>query len=232
MGQGAESWLCAAAVLSGCGRIGFDSAGTLGDGGPDDGADAPIDARGTQTLELETAADTFLDATALTFAFGGSSIVESGNSSHALLRFDIAVGASAIIDGADLVLYAEMLSPNPVDVYQVLEPWVEGAETATAGVANWNERDTAIAWTSAGCGVGSRDDVVLATFIPDVSGDVVIPLDAAGVDLVRLWKISSGLNRGFTLVPRTGDFWVFDSRSGPVTRRPRLRIHFHIMNGA
>ncbi len=77
---------------------------------------------------------------------------ESGDLQRALVQFDL----SSIPVGRDHSRCDTELEATSVggllnvDVYQVLESWVEGTANGTADDANWTNRDTGTAWTTAG----------------------------------------------------------------------------------
>ena len=54
-----------------------------------------------------------------------------------------------------------------INVYEMLQSWVEGTGDGTAGSANWNQSAPATNWTTAG---GTYNPVAVATLTPTRPG--------------------------------------------------------------
>ncbi len=77
---------------------------------------------------------------------------ESGDLQRALVQFDLEQHSGRCdIHSATLNLEATAVGGAlNVDVYQLLENWAEGTANGAADDANWINRDTGTAWTTAG----------------------------------------------------------------------------------
>ena len=144
-----------------------------------------------------------------------------------LLRFDVSgLGSSVTVTGAELRLTTRNTEPvlsGSITVHRVLESCVYMEAT-------WNNRWTAPAaqpWTVLGCGVGSRDSTVLATFSPrDKDTEYVIPLPAS---VVQGWVSDAATNHGFALVASAGaDDALFQGTltGTPQATRPLLSVTY------
>ena len=76
-----------------------------------------------------------------------------------------------------------------ITVHQVLEPWIDSQTL-------WTERLTGIPWTAAGCGVGSRNATVLATFSATAAMEYKVAIPAS---VVQGWVSNASTNFGFAL---------------------------------
>jgi hypothetical protein len=213
-------------LIAGCGRIGFDPLGapctdpgcpdasaatidaTAGDGGadPDGGeGDGGADPDGGAAGETFAAvADTALNSAASGLNYGGGSFFNVRTSAIStftgLVRFAPDAPPGAVVVAAQLWLTTTgaALGSGQVEVYRVLEQWVEGTQTGGAGVANHLERLAAVLWLSPGCGPGSRALSPAATFEPRETNTVYrVALPAA---LVQGWLDDPTSNHGLALV--------------------------------
>jgi hypothetical protein len=246
--MGAARLLLGALLLAGC-RLGYDvPAGGDGDGGAtadagsrdgqggdgDGGAGAP-DAGGTTTVDLSgtgVTRDTALNSFAATLNYGGGATFNVRDSAVStftgLLAFDLTGAVDpdrAVVSASiDVTTGTMALSGGEIEVYRVLEDWVEGNGTGTTGVANYAMRTGALPWLAPGCGDGSREAVPLATFAPvDTGTTYTISLPPA---VVEAWADDPSGNHGVALVAAgTGnDTVVFIASEGGDTDRPRIRV--------
>jgi len=178
-------------------------------------------------------ADAYLDSDDQAENFGASSslIVKDGQF-VSLLRFEI----SSLPDdptGAELSLYVPHKedSDDLIEIYQVLEPWDEGTESADIGACNWAMRTELEPWTDPGVGpAGSRGGEALAEFTP--SQDRARYRIALPKDLVEDWHKDPTQNFGIVLVgvaadPANADSARFDSGDNDSSdKRPFLDVSF------
>jgi hypothetical protein len=196
---------------------------TAGDGGAGDSGsegDGGADPDGGAAGETFAAvADTSLNSAATERNYGGASFfnVRSDMISTftGLVRFAPDLPPGAVVVAAELWLTTTgtALSGGQVEVYRVLEQWVEGTQSGSAGVANYLERLAAVLWLSPGCGPGSRALSPVATFEPHATNTVYrVALPAA---LVQDWLDDPASNHGLALVADgtgIGDTVGFHSR--------------------
>ncbi len=124
----------------------------------DDCAGAVHPVFGDPTLRIEGTTDvedTMLRASGPTANWGGYDqiIMREGATPEwrGLIRAKYSAIPGGMITGARLYMYRSTGGPANVRTYKALHPWVEGAQLGTAGVANFNEYDTSLAWDTAGC---------------------------------------------------------------------------------
>ena len=148
----------------------------------------------------------------------------------ALLRFDLtSIPADAIVIDAELSLFTSTLdlafSNDPANIFEVLEPWDEGDVSGVAGTANWNDRMPGVPWTTAGCGVGSRSDVSLASLTAVLTGsEYVFALPA---ELIQRWVSTPTDNHGVVLHTVFEDgTGIATSESTLLNHRPMLTVTF------
>lgn len=236
-----------ALAMCGCGRWGFaddpalvDAPGSnaMRDGSGSSMPDAPIDAAGTvMTFGERTGSqhtgvttDTWLSSTTQTANYGGDDNFGVSPSNVGLIRFDIsAIAPGTTVVAGELHIKTEDfgLASGSVQVFQVLQPWTEGANQGTAGVANYTQRMNATNWTNAGAGApSSRSATVIATFVPaSLTTDYTVTLDAAGVAMVQSWVNSPASNDGMAFVVTAGGGNVnFQSRTAGASNAPLLVI--------
>jgi len=181
----------------------------------------------------DTAADAYLDSDDQSENFGtSSSLIVKDGQFVSLLYFDI----SALPDdptGAELSLYVPHKedSDDLIEIYEVLEAWDEGTESADIGACNWAMRTELEPWSDPGVGpAGSRGDEVLAQFTP--SQDRVRYRVALPKDLVENWHRDPSQNFGIVLVgvaaePGNPDSVRFDSSDDDSSdKRPILDVSF------
>ncbi|MBL3618560.1 MAG: DNRLRE domain-containing protein [gamma proteobacterium endosymbiont of Lamellibrachia anaximandri] len=145
---------------------------------------------------------------------------------HALLRFNIgAIPAGAKVTSANLELHSNATSwaSTTIDVHRLNNDWVEGIAIGGTGPgANWTERDSAVAWNSAG---GDYETNSAASAV--TSGDVGwVTWDVT--DLVNDWVSGETPNYGLLLAP-TVDYQgaEFDSSDATdPTTHPKLTITY------
>ena len=202
---------------------------------PADAAPSPPDAAPpepeTTVLDGASFADTFLRFNNPTLNYGDTQRLcadTTADDRRILLRADL----SSLPPGAE-VLAAELhiwtgsntndLSTQTLSLYRLLEGWNEGNQDAAAGVASWNERTAGTAWTVAGAGVGSRDDVASGSLAPaalDTEYVVALP-----PDLVAGWLADPASNFGLVMVAAGSDGACFNSREAAATgKRPSLSV--------
>ncbi len=194
------------------------SAGTPGLGGGTPvtfGAQPDSDHQGTFDTFIIESAPTQNRATSGVFILSG----ETSNRQVGLLYFDLTpLAAGTTISGAVLSLRtpADEFADGDVNVYQMLESWVDVEAT-------WNERASGTAWTAPGADVGSRSDVILATFTASAQFTTYdIPLPAA---LIQGWVDDPSSNFGVALVATGTDIGqLFASSSGTGENRPLLSV--------
>jgi hypothetical protein len=157
-----------AALVTGCGRLGFDAVATP----PGDAAvDAPANA---VTVTLEATADTYLSTAALSDANFGASpmlVLNDAPQRHPLLRFDTtSLPSGAAVFSATLTVVATASSPtaNKGNVHVLREDWVEGTNNGAIGAASWNQRIPGVAW--AGPGASTPSSVAAASGLFAVGG--------------------------------------------------------------
>lgn len=213
-------------VLSGCGRVGFDVGGAgdgnQGDGGPADGdgsvlVDSAFDAAtvvvvdapgGGTVFRITATADTALNSAATALNYGGLGAMNIRTSMVStfvgLVRFDLTPLAGRTVNSATLELRttsAAFSGATATRVFAVLEPWTEGAEAGGIGISNHAMRTASQAWTTAGCGIGSRDGTSLGAIQANTPNTTyMVPILSA---LVETWIDSPVVNSGLALVADT-----------------------------
>lgn len=136
-------------------------------------------------------------------------------------------GGGAEARGATLTVWTSDAAQDPgeVRIYRVFEDWSEGGETGAPGEASWDERQPGRAWSSPGCGVGSRDAAAraeMAIVAASTRHEVDLP-----ASVVQGWIDDPSSNRGLALVATGGagvELVSGDSRD--VARRPTLAIEW------
>jgi len=220
-----SGWLLAC-CLFGCGAeiggdndtdarpVGQDAAATA-DGSPT-GADAAI-AIETTVFAVPDVVDTFVRLTDPTLNFGGRDRMCADTTTddrRILLRIDVsALPVGAEVMQASLHIWTGTstndLSPQTFSFYRMLESWSEGNQDGVAGAASWNERKAGTAWTVAGAGVGSREDVVIGSFIPAaLDTEYVVEL---APEVVAGWVADPASNFGVIMVAAGENGGCFDT---------------------
>ncbi len=226
--------------LVGCGaEIGGDDSSA--DGAPRadaavsraDAAPSAPDAAVPQTTVLDAAsfADTFLRFNNPSLNYGASKRLCADTTTddrRVLLRVDLAsLPAGIEVTAVDLHLWTgdsdNDLSTQTFSFYRMLEDWNEGNQDAATGFASWDERKSDTDWTVAGAGVGSRDDVVIGSFVPDaIDTEYVVPLEP---ELVAGWLADPASNFGVVIVAAGQDGGCFRSREvDNDAKRPSLSV--------
>jgi hypothetical protein len=147
-----------------------------------------------------------------------------------LFRFDLtALPVDTVVESATLQLFTSACSgcdaePGTfVEVYRLLEDWVEGTSISAPGVANYTYRTATDLWTTPAAGPGSRDTVSLASFSPQMlDTEYTIPLP---VNVVRAWVADPANNFGLELAieGQLGDGVAFNSSENEFPeKRPLL----------
>jgi hypothetical protein len=134
-----------------------------------------------------------------------------------LVRFEVsALAPGTNITGAS-VLFGVRTNPattGSVTLHELLEQRTDWETT-------WNERAIGVAWTTPGCGVGSRSATVLGRFMPYAQQTYSIPLPAS---LVQGWV--DGPNYGLALVGDGIDYVDFKSAGVGSGVRPQLTVSY------
>ena len=113
-----------------------------------------------------------------------------------------------------------------IDVYQALESWAEGTANGTADDANWTNRDTGTAWTTAG---GYYDPTALDSLSTDATGQHSWNITT----LVQDWVDGTDPNYGIVIASPDGGgnrTVSYDSREGMYVLQPI--IYYTISNAA
>jgi hypothetical protein len=226
--------------LVGCGaEIGGDDPST--DGAPRlvdaavDRADAvpPPDAAPPQTTLIDAASivDTFLrfNNPALNYGITERLCADTTTDDRrVLLRIDVSSLPTDIeVVSADLHIWTSTstndLSTQTFSVYRMLESWNEGSQDAATGFASWDDRKSGTGWTVAGAGVGSRDDVVMGSFVPAaIDTEYIVPLEP---EIVAGWVADPASNFGAVIVAAGQDGGCFaSSEAATASRRPSLSV--------
>ena len=157
------------ALTAACGRAWYDPIDPGGESGADGGDPSRTgDAGGGEGSDAgvlttgSAAADTSLSASEPGANFGALDVLRTAGSPGAtiLIRFELGiVPADVAVQSLTLAVSTSGAAQDPssVRIYRVFEDWTEGDESGAPGEASWELRAPGIAWTRAGCGVGSRD---------------------------------------------------------------------------
>lgn len=215
-------WLLAWCLVGCSAEIGGDDstdAAPGGDASPAADAAPPPDAAPLETqttvFSADDIADTFVRLINPTFNYGGRDRMCADTTSddrRMLLRIDLsALPAGAQVVEATFHLWTGTstndLSTQTFSAYQMLEAWNEGTQDGAAGFANWNERKSGTAWTVAGAGVGSRDDVVMGSFVPAaLDTEYLVSLQP---ELIQGWVDDPASNFGIVIVSAGADGGCF-----------------------
>ena len=161
----------------------------------------------------------------------------SGDPRNALLRFDVAaLPSNATITGVELHLFTTgqgAMSTGSVQVFRLLQGWVEGTRNGTDGTVNWTERSDTAAWTSAGAGntgpSPSRSSSVSGEIAPSANdAEYVVTLP---VSLVQGWHSGSIVNYGVVLVAKnagSASAALVAKEGTPATKRPTLKVFYTV----
>jgi hypothetical protein len=113
-----------------------------------------------------------------------------------------------------------------IDVYEVQESWSEGAKDGAADAANWTERATGTAWTTAG---GTFDPTAVASINTNAVGQHSWDVTS----LVQGWVAGSKANNGFMIGSPDGGgnrTVTYDSRETVGGTAPVLVIDYTVAN--
>lgn len=236
------SWALAMALLDGCGRLGFDA---VSSSGIDDARNN--DATGMDALTIDTppgavtivvgertgtdvrgvTADTTLKTSQSNRNFGATSALVVDDSTNALLRFDLSsIPTTATLVSASVTLWTTPAesSANLVEMFEVLEDWVEGTggDLGTFEPANYDERTPLVAWIGPGVTMGSRG-ARAGAMTPMVEDSAYTSQLAASV--VSVWLAVPAANNGVVLDLAGNDAVSFvSSDSASTAKRPVLTI--------
>ena len=232
---------------SGC-RFGFDviggdDAGPFGTQGDDGGGgangdgdgsvDAPAGGGNVVTLVgPSVTADTSVSSAATTFNYGAGLTFNVRNDAVSeftgLVRFElssIAAGTAIVAAELRLTTAAASLSSGQVSLYEIQQGWDQGTQVGAAGAANWTQRQSGTAWTTAGVGAGSRDTVALAVVQPyqnTTTYSLTMPASQ-----IQKWVDTPATNFGFALVASgtgNGDSVAFVAAEGTAGSQPTLLV--------
>ncbi len=188
------------------------------------------DQQDVDTAVLTAVQDTYikLGETGNNFGVGSQLIVdrESTDLQRALVQFDLSsIPVDAIIQSATLNLEATAVDGIlTIDVYQLLESWAEGTSNGSSDDANWTNRDTGTAWTTAG---GYFDATAIDSLTASATGQHSWDITT----LVQDWVDGTDANYGVMIASPDGGgnrTFSFDSREG--TTAPQLIIHYSVPN--
>lgn len=185
----------------------------------------------TTVFAVPDVIDTYLRLKDPTFNYGVAASMCADTTTddrRMLLRIDVSsVPAAAEIVAANLHLWTGTstndLSTQTYSIYRMLESWNEGGQNAAAGAASWNERKSGTPWTVAGAGNGSRDDVVMGTFVPTaIDTEYIISLEP---ELIAGWLADGESNFGIVIVAAGSDGACFDTTEYPTAgKHPTLSV--------
>lgn len=222
-----------AMLAAACGRAWYDPLDRAADAGDVSGArDGAIIGDSDGGVHTSDAADgdTFLAESDPAVNFGGLGVVRTARSPRAtaLLRFDLgAVPAGAVAAAVTLEVSTSDAAQDPagVRIYRVFEDWTEGGESGQPGAASWELRAPGEPWTTAGCGVGSRDAAARAELsidLPDTRYQVALP-----TSVVQGWIDDPASNRGLALIATSGSgIELVSSEGADPERRPSLAVEW------
>ncbi len=145
---------------------------------------------------------------------------------YSLYQFDVsAVPPTAAVTSAILELRQNTPSANggTVGVRSITSDWIEGSKNGNNGDSNWDNRDVATPWTTAG---GDYASTVEST--ATIASGAVGPVQWDITDLVNRWVQGTETNRGFILTPESPNTHVeFDSSDVTTpANRPKLTITY------
>jgi hypothetical protein len=230
-------WLRLAVILTGCGRLSFDSTSSVPDAARTD-HDPAIDAPPGTTIVTfgETPGatyrmvtrDAFINSASMGHNYGSERFVALlATPLHTgLVGFDVsALPPETVIAGVTLHVSSPDVLAGDLEVYEVLEAWQEGTKTGGSGTSNWFYRDSGTLWSNAGAEPpGSRASIAIARATPAPAGAISLAFDAQGVALVQRWIDAPATNLGIALHVKAGA-WSFASREAlAAASRPLLEI--------
>ena len=183
--------------------------------------------RGSDVLILGATADTTLVMAQPTRNLGAAVALTVDESTSALLRFDLAaIPTTASVVSASLTIWTMPGSstPNSVEAFELLEPWVEGTGTDIVVMepASYNERLPGTVWSSPGASGASRG-VRIAAVTP-MTGDAPYTSQLASV-VVATWIAQPSTNHGMVFDLNGNNDVLLVSRESPnTTKRPVLTV--------
>ncbi len=157
---------------------------------------------------------------------GSSDTLEADGSPDlaTLIRWDVAaIPSGSAVESASITLQVTNRTDDAYEVYGLKRPWVESEAT-------WTQPSAGETWESPGVqGVGDRDATALASFTAPSTGEITVPLNAAGVALVQAWVDNPSTNHGLIFMDYDGasNGVEFRSREAALaTDRPKLTITY------
>jgi uncharacterized repeat protein (TIGR01451 family) len=183
------------------------------------------------TTTLGAVKDNYLNQDRDTRNYGASTTLvvdrDGSKQKRPLLEFDFSsLPAGAIITSAQLELrkVGGNNGVQNVDIFPVTADWIEGTQNDANGVSNWNERDVATNWTTAGGDFGSPYFTVVVTNNGTYTWDVT--------SIVSDMVSAPASNFGFLLATFDGGggrAQNFASRENSVSAdRPRLVVSYGV----
>lgn len=142
------------------------------------------------------------------------------NDARILLSFDLSSLAGKTVKSARLRLHLANWSGSgaTLTARRLLVDWIEGQAT-------WNNRQTGVAWNTAGCNGAGTDYNAdsLGTVTPGATGAYCeIELNAAGIAVLQGWIDGNIDNHGLRLTLGSTAWHLYDDRSDPTP--PQLAI--------
>src|SRR5262245_9363588 len=151
---------------------------------------------------------------------------ESTDLQRVLVQFDLsAIPANAIVNSATLQMQATQIGGAlNIGVYEIQESWSEGVKDGGVDAANWNERETATPWTSAG---GTFDPTAVASINTNAVGQHSWDITS----LVQAWVDGTKANNGVMIGSPDGGgnrTVTYDSRETVGGTAPVLVIDYTV----
>lgn len=191
-------------------------------------------------------ADTYLSGYNTTYNYGAQTYMRvtlgTSQARGSLLRWDLSsIPANAVISAASLKLYVSTAGSATFNLYNMRRAWVEGTGTgsATGDGATWQTYDGTNAWGKNGAAntTSDRYDTNLwgaesSSF--STTGSKTVPLNTAGLDVVKGWVNGSIPNYGLTIQNyTTGSTDVqFSTRNNATeANRPALVLSYCLESG-
>jgi len=236
------------ALLTGCGRLGFESVEAVVDSSASDASDASDESdamidgpTGGQmtftfgeapvTMFKSVTRDTYIsnEAGESLFNYGADDEVriELDAGERGLVAFDVSViPQGANIVGASLAITVTQIPPVPlpINLHNVNEQWDEGTAAGASGVANFLFRTGGLPWLTSGAGPGlSSAGAAFGSFTP-VLGPQTIAIPPPAVES---WVATPLNNAGFIMISTSDESTRFTTSEGtPAANRPVLTVTF------
>jgi len=138
-----------------------------------------------------------------------------------LIRWDVALLPPATpVYAATVYFTVSDSSGSSFEVYEALRAWSESQAT-------WNSWRTGSAWTTAGAQGSGTDRGATTLGTVTGSGTAAVPLNAAGLTLVRGWVSGARPNNGLVVqdyASSASQMGWYSSEEATSSRRPRLRL--------